>query len=53
MTFRTFQDTVEGWLALACAATVFALSLADLPSHAGSPAVAPVATLTQGTPIAR
>ena len=53
MRLRTFQDTVEGWLALACASAVFALSLADLHSHAGVPIAAPNTTLSQGTPIAR
>ena len=53
MRLRTFQDTVEGWIALACAATVFALSLADLHSATGAPVATPNTTLGQGTPIAR
>lgn len=44
MTFTNLQDSVGGWIALACAAAVFFLSIADLPvdaraADAASPAI--------------
>lgn len=46
MTFRNLQDSASGWIALACAAAVFFLSVADLPVDAVQvePARAAVAT---------